>query len=227
MVWLRYAQDVGIAKIGGVNFHRVRSVVDVWADHSIFPESVLNELGIEPGSTLTVALPDGGLADWGYGMALLDIDGQQWPCPVVFGPDNRFRLGASALQIFNLAEDYAAGTLAPASPLSLGKPVSLDAGSSSAEFAMPTSVAPREGYRIWLRYADGVSGEVDLSELADAEPFAQWCDRGFFESVRLGVGGSVAWGDDIALCGDDLYLKLSGKNRLGRGKARHARSMPN
>ena len=30
----------------------------------------------------------------------------------------------------------------------------------------PVAVAPREGFRIWLRYADGVEGEVDLSHLA-------------------------------------------------------------
>ena len=27
-------------------------------------------------------------------------------------------------------------------------------------------VEPRDGYRIWLRYSDGASGEVDLSDMA-------------------------------------------------------------
>ena len=203
--------DVGICKIGGVSFHRVRPVVDVWADHSVFPESVLNELGIEPDSRLTVALPDGGVADWGYGMALLDIDGQQWPCPVVFGMNDDLRLGSSALEIFNLEEDYESGRLVPSGPLSLGKPATSSAESSPAEFALPTLVAPLAGHRIWLRYADGVSGEVDLSHLVGAEPFARWRDRQFFESVRLGDGGSVEWDEGIVLCSDDLYLKLLDK----------------
>lgn len=30
----------------------------------------------------------------------------------------------------------------------------------------PVEVEPREGWRIWLRYTDGASGEVDLSHLA-------------------------------------------------------------
>ena len=30
----------------------------------------------------------------------------------------------------------------------------------------PVAVEPRDGYRIWLRYADGVEGEVDLSAVA-------------------------------------------------------------
>ena len=28
------------------------------------------------------------------------------------------------------------------------------------------AVAPRAGYRVWLRYSDGASGEVDLSDVA-------------------------------------------------------------
>ena len=212
--WITMAQiqaDVGICKLGGVGFYPVRPIVDVWADHSVFPASVLNELGIEPSCSRTVELPDGSRADWGYGVALLAIGSQQWPCPVVFSPKDEFRLGASALQIFNLEEDYGAGILVPAGPLSLGKTSDLRRGESPSEFAIPTSVAPLEGHRIWLRYADGVSGEVDLSDMADAEPFARWGDRRFFESVRLGASGSVEWGDDIAMCGDALYLKLLGK----------------
>ena len=33
----------------------------------------------------------------------------------------------------------------------------------------PTAVEPRERFRIWLRYSDGVSGELDLSHLAGRE----------------------------------------------------------
>ena len=69
----------------------------------------------------------------------------------------------------------------------------------------PTAVESREGYRIWLRYSDGVTGEVDLSDLAGHGVFADWQDRAFFEPVRLIEGGAVAWGEDIDLCPDALY----------------------
>ena len=75
----------------------------------------------------------------------------------------------------------------------------------------PTAVEPREGYRIWLRYSDGVTGEVDLSGLVGRGVFAAWQDRRFFESVRLIEGGAVAWGEDIDLCPDALYLEITGK----------------
>ena len=76
----------------------------------------------------------------------------------------------------------------------------------------PTAVEPREGYRIWLRYSDGVTGEIDLSDLAGHEVFAAWRDRAFFESVRLIEGGAVAWGEEIDLCPDALYMEITGKS---------------
>jgi hypothetical protein len=67
------------------------------------------------------------------------------------------------------------------------------------------------GYRLWLRYADGVEGEVDMSDLAGRGVFEAWNDRLFFENVRIGETGAPVWGSDIELCSDALYLRLTGK----------------
>ena len=68
-----------------------------------------------------------------------------------------------------------------------------------------------QGYRLWLRYADGVEGEVNLSDLAGRGVFAAWNERRFFESVRIDESGALAWGDSLDLCPDALYLRLTGK----------------
>lgn len=68
------------------------------------------------------------------------------------------------------------------------------------------------GYRLWLRYEDGVGGEVDLSDLAGRGVFAAWNERRFFESVRIDESGALAWGDQLDLCPDALYLRLTGKS---------------
>ncbi len=73
-------------------------------------------------------------------------------------------------------------------------------------------VAPRAGYRIWLRYSDGVSGEVDLSDLAGRGVFGAWLDRSFFEKVHVSPYGSIAWSEEVELCEDALYLRLTGKS---------------
>ena len=40
----------------------------------------------------------------------------------------------------------------------------------------PIAVEPREGYRIWVRFNDGMSGEVDLSAMAGKGVFTAWND---------------------------------------------------
>ena len=75
----------------------------------------------------------------------------------------------------------------------------------------PIEIKPLDGYKIWLRYEDGVEGEVDLSDVAGKGVFAAWNDRAFFESARLDEYGDIAWGDEIGLCQDALYMEITGK----------------
>jgi hypothetical protein len=67
------------------------------------------------------------------------------------------------------------------------------------------------GYRLELEFDDGVSGTVDLSENVGKGVFALWCDPLAFEQVRIGSSGELVWGDQIDLCPDALYLKVTGK----------------
>ena len=75
---------------------------------------------------------------------------------------------------------------------------------------VPVQVEPRPGCRIWLRYSDGVSGEIDLADIADTEICRPWRERAFFKRVHINDGGAVAWNNDIKLCPDSLYAELLG-----------------
>ena len=75
----------------------------------------------------------------------------------------------------------------------------------------PIEVKPRDGYKIWLRYEDGVEGEVDLSDVAGKGVFAAWDDRAFFESVKVNGYRAVRWGEDIDVCSDAIYMEITGK----------------
>ncbi len=68
-----------------------------------------------------------------------------------------------------------------------------------------------EEYRLELEFDDGVSGTVDVSDLVGKGVFALWRDRRAFEEVRVGSSGELAWGEQIDLCPDALYLKVTGK----------------
>ena len=74
----------------------------------------------------------------------------------------------------------------------------------------PTAVEPRMGYRIWIRYSDGVEGEVDLSHLAGRGVFKAWNDRSCFEGVRITEYDAIAWSEELELCPDALYMKVTG-----------------
>jgi hypothetical protein len=67
------------------------------------------------------------------------------------------------------------------------------------------------GHKIWVRYQDGVEGEVDLSQYVGKGVFSAWKDQAFFETVHVSPHGSIAWSDDVELCADSIYLELTGK----------------
>jgi hypothetical protein len=75
----------------------------------------------------------------------------------------------------------------------------------------PVEVRALPGYRLWIRYSNGVSGEVDLSYLVGQGVFAAWKDSRSFETVHVGPGRQIAWNDDIDLCPDALYMKITGQ----------------
>jgi hypothetical protein len=80
------------------------------------------------------------------------------------------------------------------------------------ELIKPTRVEARPAYHIYLEFSDGSKGEVNLSDLAGKGVFQVWSDYGFFEKVHLGDHREIKWNDEIELCADSLYLKLTGKS---------------
>ena len=82
-----------------------------------------------------------------------------------------------------------------------------------------TAVKPLDGFRLWLRFSDGVEGIADLSDLADQGVFSAWNTRGLFASVKVTEYGTVAWANKIDLCQDALYLRITGKAPTEEGVA--------
>lgn len=76
----------------------------------------------------------------------------------------------------------------------------------------PLEVKALAGFRLWLRYSDGTQGEVDRSDLAGRGVFSLWNDESAFRKVHLGPGGAIAWSDEVELCPDSVYLRLTGES---------------
>ncbi len=75
----------------------------------------------------------------------------------------------------------------------------------------PVDIKPLENYRLWLKYSNGTEGIVDLSHYVGKGVFSAWSDYTFFKSVEIGPSGELMWGEEIDLCPDALYLKITGK----------------
>ena len=76
----------------------------------------------------------------------------------------------------------------------------------------PIRVEARPGYHLYLEFADGTKGEVDLSRIAGKGVFEVWNDYSFFEDVHIGDHREIKWKDEIELCADSLYLELTHKS---------------
>jgi hypothetical protein len=75
----------------------------------------------------------------------------------------------------------------------------------------PVDLKPLDNYRLWLKYSNGTEGIVDLSNYVGKGVFSAWSDYNFFQSVKIGPSGELMWGEEIDLCPDSLYLKITGK----------------
>jgi hypothetical protein len=72
-------------------------------------------------------------------------------------------------------------------------------------------VEAREGYRVWIRFEDGISGEVDLSDLVGKGVFQSWEDPEEFRKVFIDEEtGTIAWPGNIDLAPDALYQDVAG-----------------
>ena len=69
-------------------------------------------------------------------------------------------------------------------------------------------VKPTEGYRVWVRFEDGLAVEVDFGEMVDrpgyyTDPLK---DPEYFRKVDIYPGGSgIFWPNECDVCPDTLY----------------------
>ena len=64
----------------------------------------------------------------------------------------------------------------------------------------------RPGCKLWVRFEDGLEGEVDLSSLVGKGVFAVWNDPEMFNQVGIDPESrTVVWPGNIDLAPDGLY----------------------
>lgn len=90
----------------------VSAMVDTGSIHSIIPKSLLERLDIKPADRFRYGLADGSEVEYDYGMACLQLeDSPMFFCPVIFGPEGQYLVGATTIEILNLMVDPVDGKL--------------------------------------------------------------------------------------------------------------------
>ena len=95
---------------------------------------------------------------------------------------------------------------------------------SRGRYIAVEEIRPIAGYRLWLLFNDGVSGEVDVSDFLDHPQFGRWSDEDFFMNVSLDAGSPV-WDEIIDLSPRMLYRRLTGCRPCDVNPSGHAEAM--
>lgn len=68
----------------------------------------------------------------------------------------------------------------------------------------------RPDYCLWVRFEDGLDGEVSLTHLVGRGVFSSWSDESEFLKVYIDPeSGTVAWPGGVDLAPDALHLRLA------------------
>lgn len=105
---------IGVSHPKGGDFEQVLAQVDTRAAHSVMPASLLEWLGIRPTVQRPVWLADDRRVIHDIGQGRFSYRGEEWTCPVVFGPEDQYLMGATTLEAFALVVDPNGKELIPA-----------------------------------------------------------------------------------------------------------------
>jgi hypothetical protein len=77
-------------------------------------------------------------------------------------------------------------------------------------------VEARSGYRVWVQFGDGTSGEIDLADELWGEVFEPLKDPMAFAQVSVDSElGTLVWPNGADFAPEYLYQKLQPSYRLG------------
>ena len=72
------------------------------------------------------------------------------------------------------------------------------------------AVKARPDYRVWIRFEDGLEGELSLAHLVGRGVFAAWNDEAEFRKVFIDTdSGTIAWPGGLDLAPDTLHERLA------------------
>ena len=108
-----FSATIAVAHHETRQFIEVEALVDTGASDTVLPTSLLEQLNIERRHQVLVEDANGVTTATHLGWPLIAWGGLELPCPVIFGVEDVYLLGATTLEAFKLTVDMAAERLVP------------------------------------------------------------------------------------------------------------------
>ena len=109
----QFTVTIGVGHIDGGDLIEVSALVDTGAYHTILPTSLLERLQVRLLAQQVFEFANGYEEPLSVGLARIAWQDQEFPCPVVFGAEDKYFLGASTLESLNLMVDPGRNRLVP------------------------------------------------------------------------------------------------------------------
>jgi len=72
-----------------------------------------------------------------------------------------------------------------------------------------TEVRVLDKYRVWLRFDDGIEGEVDFSAKPRTGVYVPWEDYDYFRRAQVGPSGELVWDDQVDFSPTSIHHPIS------------------
>jgi clan AA aspartic protease len=108
-----FRTKITVGNPDGEESEEVAALVDTGAAHSMFATDLLRRLNIVPVTERRLTFANGESQMMPIGLVQIGINGESWPCPVLFSTQDEYLLGATTLEIFDLVVDPVGQQLAP------------------------------------------------------------------------------------------------------------------
>ena len=104
---------IGVGHLDGGDLVEVSALVDTRAYHTVLPASLLAQLQVRRMAEQIFEFADGNAELLGVGLARIAWQDKEFPCPVVFGAEDKYLMGASTLESLDLMVDPRRNKLVP------------------------------------------------------------------------------------------------------------------
>ena len=108
-----FTVTIGVGHLDGGDLVEVSALVDTGAYHTVLPASLLAQLQVRRLAEQIFEFADGNEESLSVGLARISWQDKEFPCPVIFGAEDKYLMGASTLESLDLMVDPRRNKLVP------------------------------------------------------------------------------------------------------------------